>query len=122
MKLDGDDLPRHLYWSDETEWDPVAQQRERAIDGTLHLQESTRYAGRPVTLTGAWVTRAELLALREKAENAGTMTLELDDGRELDVRWRRERRRPAVHGEPLFPVAAPGDGHQYSLTLRFIEV
>jgi len=117
------ELPDNLYWSDEYDrFEPVAQHRERALDGTLHIQEAPRRAGRPITLRGAWIERSGLASLRQASEETGDMTLTLDDGREFDVRWRRERRRPAVEGEPVYPLTAPPDDHYYELTLRFITV
>lgn len=115
-------IPESSYWSDEFEADPVAQNRETALDGSIHIFETALQGGRPITLKGAWAPRSALVALREASETTEPMTLSLDDGRTFTVRWRRPRGRPAVEGTPVYPVASPGDDHQYQLTLRFITV
>ncbi|MFP4137483.1 MAG: hypothetical protein ACLFSR_03905 [Halomonas sp.] len=121
--LAGHPLPENLYWQDEFDrWEPVAQARERGIDGTLHIQEAPYRGGRPITLRGAWVERTELEALRSMSEGTDPMTLVFEDGREYRVRWRRDGRRPAVEGEPVFPRANPGPEHLYILTIRLVEV
>lgn len=65
-------LPRDLKWEDEFSWNPVAQVYEYSTEGNLLVQESTKKAGKHITLVGlddmAWVTRAEmrvLLAMRD---------------------------------------------------------
>lgn len=121
--LDGNTLPDNYYLEDEHAWEPVAQYRQRAIDGTLHIQESERIGGRPITITGPWVTRAEFEDWRERARTQQEdMTLELDDGTSKTVRWRRGRREPAVSGAPLYPQQNPGDDQLHEITLRLIEV
>lgn len=115
-------LPRNLWWKDEYQWEPVTQQRNRALDGSLHIQETEKVAGRPITLTGAWVERQALQTLHGQALNTTEpMELKLDDGRTLQVRWRRGD-QPALRGEPVHPSTAPPEDHLYKVTLRLITV
>ena len=121
--LDGNALPDNFYLQDEHEWEPVAQTRQRAIDGTLHIQESERIGGRPITITGPWVTRAEFETWRNRSANTqAAMELVFDDGTTKQVRWRRDRRQPAVSGTPLWPQQDPSDDQLHEITLRLIEV
>jgi len=114
------ELPGNLHWRDEYQWEPVAQERERALDGSLHVHETPRQAGRPVTLTGAWAQRSLLETLREQAlPTTDAMTLTLEDGRTFTVRWRRGD-GPALEAEPVHPLTAPPEDHLYKVTLRFL--
>lgn len=45
-------LPATLVWEDEFTWTPVSLSTEYALTGALIVQESTKLAGRPITLTG----------------------------------------------------------------------
>jgi len=48
----GDVLALHpdLYWSDEDDWHPVAQNVARTLDGALDIQAQGMVSGRPITL------------------------------------------------------------------------
>lgn len=115
-------LPDNLYWSDEFAWDPNAQQSEYTLTGALIVEESTRQAGRPITLAGAWVDRATVQALRALAATPGDIqTLTLPDARSFQVLFRRGDQ--AIEAAPIGgPFAAPQAGDRYRLTLRLIEV
>lgn len=117
------ELPENLRWRDEfAAWEPVKQSRDRALDGSIVIQETPLQAGRPITLVGAWAPRSQVLTLRGLAEDPGALTLTLEDGREFDVMWRRDSREPAVDAEPVIPAVVPEAGDLYTLTLRFITV
>lgn len=42
-----------FLWSDEFDWKPIEQTQERAVDGTLIIQEGKKKSGRPITLQPA---------------------------------------------------------------------
>lgn len=77
-------LPDGLVWEDELAWSPLVQSSDYGLDGALILEESTRQAGRPITLRGslelAWMDRESLLALKAALEaEAAELTLTLHD-------------------------------------------
>jgi hypothetical protein len=87
-------LPAGLKWSDEFAWAPTAQSTAYGLTGSLLVQESTRLAGRPLTLSGgnpwAWIARADLLTLRAALASTGEHTVTLLDGRRFTVIPRHE--------------------------------
>ena len=92
------ELPDDLEWVDEFSWTPVAQSLEYGATGALFIQESTKQAGRLITLEGAddmgWITRDTAEALQALKDVAGTeMTLELSDERTFTVMF--------VQGNPI---------------------
>lgn len=116
-------LPPTLVWEDELSWSPVAQSADYGLTGALLVQESTRLAGRPITLTGqsdgnqhtGGISRAALIALREALIVPGaSWTLTLHDARTFTV---------IAVSEPLevaplpalmsLPPADPRDDHWY---------
>ncbi len=125
ITLDAIALPPNLYWADEYDWSPVQQQAEYTLTGALILEEATRQAGRPITLTtpegGDWTDRATVDSLRAKLTANTTMTLTLHDGRSFPVRWRHDdtplEAKPVLEG-----LANPDAAALYHLTLRLIEV
>lgn len=124
MQLDTVTLPDNVQWPDELAWQPVVQSTERTLTGALVTDEEARTGGQPITLTGMWVTRATVEALRSlEAQVATEMTLTLPGGAQKTVLWRRDGERP-VEAEPLWPdapdVLTPDS--LYSLTLRLMEV
>lgn len=129
-------LPSGLAWSDEFAWTPVSQSTEYSLTGALIIQESTRQAGRPITLIGqssgsdhtAWIRRADLLTLQTALDVPGaTFTLTLHDARTFRVIPRQDGNN-ALEAEPLpvtasFLPANPGSSDWYVLkALRLIEV
>lgn len=129
ITLNGITLPQGLRWADEFAWSPVAQASEYTLTGSLIVEQSTKQAGRPITLIGgknfAWMTRAEVVALKALLDAGEAMTLTLHDARTFAV-------IPAAD-EPLtvaaLPIvkdsgpANPSNGTRYVLeSLKLIEV
>lgn len=89
ITLDAAALPDGLRWSDEFAWSPLAQATEYSLTGALIVEQSAKQAGRPITLTGgkdfAWLTRAEVEALKALLDAGDEMTLTLHDFREFQV-------------------------------------
>lgn len=119
-------LPDGLVWQDEFTWSPVAQATEYGLTGALFLEESTKQAGRPITLVGqssgnesalCWISRANLLTLQAALHVAGAQfTLTLHDGRTFTVAPRQDpieaEARPVVGA---FLPADPGNDTWYWL-------
>ena len=125
ITLDSITLPENLHWLDEYDWSPVEQATQYSLTGALLVDEDTKQAGRPITLTtpdnGGWATRATVDSLRAKLQANTDMTLTLHDGREFTVRWRHGGQ--ALNAEPVYPgLANPQDDDLYRLRLQFIEV
>lgn len=59
-----------FLWADEYIWQPIEQKVERAIDGTLIIQEGKKKYGRPISLQPndegmGWLTRESLSIIQE---------------------------------------------------------
>jgi hypothetical protein len=88
-------LPAKLVWSDEFDWEPVAQSVTPCFGGAVVIQKSPALsASRPITLTGgrtgnitwASMTRANLLTLRAMLDDHDlALTLTLHDARSFSV-------------------------------------
>lgn len=119
-------LPGDLKWSDEFSWSPVARSQDYGLTGSLILQESTRLAGRPITLEAKsesigyiWLARSIIDALYTLASTPGwSGTLTLMDGRTFTVGFRDE----GVAAEPVWHIAPHEDADAYTLTLKLQTV
>jgi hypothetical protein len=82
-------LPSGLIWGNEFDWHPVAQATEYSLTGALILEQSIKQAGRLITLTGgkdfAWLTRAQVKALKAALDSGAVLTLTLHDARTFSV-------------------------------------
>jgi len=118
-------LPDGLTWEDEFAWSPVEQSSEYSLTGALIVQEATKLAGRPITLTGqsdgqnytVWISRTNLLALQAALNVAGaSWTLTLHDARTFTVMAAPD----PLDAQPLpvyrsFGPANPDGDHWYVL-------
>ncbi len=120
-------LPAGLVWSDETGWSALIQTVEYSLTGALIVQQAVRQAGRPITLVGqssgndhtAWITRANLLALKTQLDAGSPATLTLHDARTFSVIARLDS-DSSIDTEPLpvagsFLPANPASGDWYVL-------
>lgn len=118
-------LPDGLVWQDELTWIATQYQAEYSIGGALIVDIGTRLAGRPITLTGqettAWISRADLMALRDLASRPGavlTLTLGADA---YQVMFRLQE--AAIEAEPVVAWAEIAADDWYVLTaLRLMVV
>ena len=115
------DLPNDLFWSDEFSWNPVGQNAERTLTGTLIIEESVAVAGRPITLEGAedmaWVTRETVLKLASLRDMTGkTFTFTFKDNRQFTVKIL------AIDAKPIMTWKQSDNADWYKLTLRLLEV
>lgn len=97
-------LPDDLQWVDEFDFSPVSQSVERTIGGSFIIEESPLLHGVPVTLQGGpevWMEKQKLLDIQTLASVPGKeMELNLPDGRQLNVVFRRDNGNP-FSGEPV---------------------
>lgn len=121
--LGGITLPDDMQWPDELSWSPVLQATHTSAAGALHIDEITRLAGRPITLVsaGAWLTRAQLDALRALAATPGSLLLSYY-GTDYTVAWRHSEGAIAATEVQRLAHPAAEPGHYYDATLRLIEV
>lgn len=122
-------LPQGCVWNDEFSWSPLAQETTYTLTGSLVVEQTTRAAGRPITLVGgkdfAWMTRAEVVALKALLDAGEAMTLTLHDSRAFTVLPANDAPL-AVAALPIVKdsgPANPSNGTRYVLeSLSLIEV
>ncbi|MEG2463175.1 MAG: hypothetical protein RSA88_11560 [Acinetobacter sp.] len=117
-----------FLWSDEFSWKPIEQNQERAVDGTLIIQEGKKKSGRLITLSPSdsqgWIKRSSLSILKDwSALQAEQFTLVFEyphDTRQFNVIFNHAE--GAIDAEPVkgFPTVSENDF--YKVTLKFIEV
>lgn len=125
MILDSIELDDQFEWTDEYEWDAVAQEQERSITGALLVQEGVKLHGRPITLAsngGVWTPLSLVRQLELLRDQPGrVMPLTLPDGRQFSVIFNRVNGAPLV-ATPLERLVNPPDDWPYEVTLRLITV
>ncbi|WP_119055034.1 hypothetical protein [Acinetobacter colistiniresistens] len=117
-----------FLWSDEFDWKPIEQSQERAIDGTLIIQEGKKKSGRPITLTPpqeqGWVKRSILSIIKDwSALQNEKFTLIFEyphDTRQFNVIFNHAE--GAIEAKPVLGFPTVSDGDFYEVTLKFIEV
>jgi len=125
MLLDAVALPSNLYWSNEFAFKPVSQSKQRGVTGRMHIKATPLLYGQPITLTGAWVTRAELLILQAMENAIDTVrTLTLNNGDTHAVLFDLEAGGLAATPEyPLTaPLCNPDAATLYKITINLITV
>ena len=117
-----------FLWSDEFNWKPIEQNQERAVDGTLIVQEGKKKSGRPITLTPTdgqgWVKRSDLSIIQNWSALQGeqfTLSFEYPhDARQFNVIFNHAGGENNAKTVMRFPKVSEGD--YYEVTLKFIEV
>ena len=120
ITLDSITISETFVWTDEYEWAQLGQSNAHTLTGALIVETGTKLAGRPITLSEAWATKAEIEILRTKLALDEEMTLTLHDAREFTVRF--DHSGPGITAQSIFLLAAPESTDHYALTLKFIEV
>lgn len=114
-----------LEWTDEFEWDSVAQEQERSLAGNFLVQEGIKIHGRPITLASngaAWFTLAMVRQLEVLRDIPGrVMPLVLPDGRTFSVIFNRAAGAP-LEARPLWRQVNPAGDQLHEITLRLITV
>lgn len=120
------ELDPDLFWSDEFEWDAVEQSATYTLTGALSVQQSTKLAGRPITLlpeddSSAWMPRAALEQLRTWASTPmQVLTLAGLRGVSRSVIFRRQS--GSIEARPVVHYSDVDGSDNYRVTLRFMEV
>lgn len=117
-----------FLWPDEFEWKPIEQKQERAIDGTLIVQEGKKKSGRPITLRPAdqemgWVQLKYLKTLYEWSLLQEQFRLEFEwphDQRQFNVIFNHEA--GALEAKPVKNIPAVSEDDYYNVTMRFTEL
>ncbi|MCP5197307.1 MAG: hypothetical protein H6974_11050 [Gammaproteobacteria bacterium] len=113
-------LPVDPVWVDEfgEESSPVVQTVDYSLSGAEIIQEAVKLAGIPITLDLAWLTRAEMLALKALADVANTQyTLTIPQG-VYTVAFRR----PPYKVQSIREVADPDSTDLYQVTVNLRTV
>lgn len=117
-------LWRHLLWTNEFAWQPVAMSAPRySITGALIIESAARQAGRPIELAGdsAFILRSDLLTLRTWAAMPGqTFSLVVRGEPARTVIF--DQQAGAIEATPLVDYSDPAASDYYRLALRFLEV
>lgn len=125
MLLDAVELPSNLYWANEFEFKPVSQTKQRGVTGRMIVQSAPLLYGQPIKLTGAWVTRAELLVLQAMENSIDTVrTLTLNNAATHSVLF--DIAAGGIVATPEYPLTAPlcnpDAATLYKLTIHLITV
>ena len=117
-----------FLWSDEFSWKPIEQNQERAVDGTLIIQEGKKKSGRPITLSPSdsqgWIKRSSLSILKDWSalqDEQFTLVFEYPhDTHQFNVIFNHTK--GTINTKPIkdFPTISENDF--YKATLKFIEV
>ena len=121
-------LENGFLWADEFDWKPIEQNQERAVDGTLIVQEGKKKSGRPITLSPTdgqgWVKRSDLSIIQNWSALQGeqfTLIFEYPhDTRQFNVIFNHGE--GAINAKPVMGFPTVSDGDYYEVTLKFLEV
>lgn len=122
-------LENGFLFSDEFDWKPVEQNIERAIDGTLIVQEGKKKSGRSITLLSktdkqGWIKRSSLSVIQDWSALQGeqfTLVFEYPhDTRQFNVIFNHAE--GAIEATPVRGVPSISEGDFYRATFRFLEV
>ena len=123
--LDGISLPAGLVWSDEFAAAAVAQTIRRTLDGSMVVFFGPLQQGLPITLESlpdqGWLTRAQVQAVKRRADGPGGVYLLNPRGQTWQVMFRHHE-APAFEATPLIPLANPGAGDFYLATVKLMTV
>ena len=116
-----------FLWSDEFDWQPIEQSQERAVNGSLIIQEGKKKSGRPITLTAdknmAWVKRHIVSKLKDWSVLQEKFTLQFEyfhDKRTFNVAFNHQEK--AIEASPVLDHPSVSEDDEYNVTLRFLEL
>lgn len=118
-------FPQDMQWSDEFDWTTTAQSTPvRSLSGALIVQQGTKTAGRPITLTGDWVwhKRSDLETLQTWSNVVALeMTLAHYDGRTFNVMFRFAD-SPLSDAQPVTYITPESDASPYFATINLMTI
>tara|TARA_R100001443_G_scaffold115738_1_gene134215 strand:- start:678 stop:1052 length:375 start_codon:yes stop_codon:yes gene_type:complete len=121
MQLDSTELPENLYWSNEFDFQGVAQSKQRTVSGGVVVESVLLSYGQSVTLTGAWARRDVVDLLRSMAADVSAKrVLTLNDGTTHAVVFDVEA--GGVQAVALSPELNPTVETIYEITLHLLTV
>ena len=117
-----------FLWSDEFDWKPIEQNQERALNGSLIIQEGKKLSGRPITLTAdtnmAWLKRHIVSQLKDWSalqDEQFTLVFEYPhDNRQFNVIFNHAD--TAMEAKPVKDIPTVSEDDYYRVTLKFLEV
>lgn len=116
-----------FLWSDEFDWNPIEQKQDRAVDGSLLIQEGVKKSGRPITLTAdknmAWLKRHIVSKLKDWSVLQEKFELQFNyfhDKRTFNVVFNHQDK--AIEAKPVLDHPSVSDDDEYNVTLRFLEI
>ena len=117
-----------FLWSDEFDWKPIEQNQERALNGSLIIQEGKKLSGRPMTLTAdtnmAWLKRhivSQLKGWSALQDEQFTLVFEYPhDTRQFNVIFNHAD--TAMEATPVKDIPTISEDDFYRVTLKFLEV
>lgn len=117
-------IPDDLAWPDEFAWQAVAAKTTYSITGALLVETGLKLAGRPITLQSdegtAWLSRADVAALKTLSELAGAAIVLSFRGQTFNVMFNQEA--SPMDAKPVFDFSDPQNDDFYTVVLRFITV
>ena len=118
-------LPEDLRWSDQQNWQPVAQNVGYSITGAVIVDVAAKLAGRPITLQPedaqcAWMTKTVLDTLLAWAAVPGRQFVLNVLGTAYDVIFRHQD--GAIEATPVIHYNTQTAGDFWLVTLRFMGV
>ena len=124
ITLDGINLP-DLVKENEFAFTGVEAVAEASLSGAPIIWERG-IAGKPIDLTGgpdnAWLNRATLILLRDRAGLAGAIYVLDYEGEIINTRFRNEE-PPAIEATPVKPTPEAENNDQYNnIHIKLMEV
>lgn len=113
------ELP-NMVWVDEFAWTPAVHNTARTITGALLVRSGLRQAGRPITLQGGWLTRAQLTTLQGWIDTPGLSMTLLHAGQTFTVVADHES--GALEAPPVVDYHTPAAGDFYAPRLRLLTI
>ena len=123
ITLDGINLP-DLVKEAEFDWTGIESVVEKSLSGDPIVWERT-VAGKPIDLVGgpdnAWLNRATLISLRDRAGVAGAIYVLNYEGEITNVRFRNED-APAIEATPVKPSPeTESDDNYNNVRIKLME-
>lgn len=122
--LNGIELPSELQWNEKEGYTGIEGSTEMTLDGTLVIWEDdigNQTIDLVSTKNTAWLTYAQVRALKELAKIKGAVyTLEYNN-EVLNVRFRSED-NPVLEVAPLIPRSNTADSDYFYGTIKLMEV
>ncbi|MBL4796736.1 MAG: hypothetical protein JKY50_04945 [Oleispira sp.] len=120
MKLDSLELPKNLYWQNEFGHKNIAQSVNRTVAGGVVIESAVLSFGQKITLSGAWIKRADALILITK--EAANQVVIFTDNLSQNYSVVFDIKAGGVGVDLLSPEAEPDPETLYELTINLLTV